>query len=124
MRNKLCRVNLNELREQSLRLPWKERLRLAQDLLESLHEKDAVAPAEPKLPVQQFDEPLLEHIDLEETVRVEATVERRIPLPEGVGLPLPSPPSPPSCSKVPLDSTSNIAESFRKLREALEDTVS
>ena len=119
--NKLCQVNLNELKEQALRLTWSQRLQLAQDLLASLHKKDQEAPAKPKLPVQQFDEPLLEHINLEETVHIEAHLERRITLPEGVELPVrPSSPAPPS---VALDSSSNIAKSFRKLREALEDTV-
>ena len=49
MMNKLCQVNLNDLKEQALQLSWKERLRLAQDLLESLHpegpgEADASGP--------------------------------------------------------------------------------
>ena len=121
MMNKLCQVNLNDLKEQALQLSWKERLRLAQDLLESLHQEDPKAPVKRTLPVQQFDEPLLEHIDLEETVRIEAAMERRIVLPEGVELPVL--PSPPATKRPQIDSSSNISESFRKLREALEDTV-
>lgn len=111
-----------ELRRLTLALPRRQRIEIAQAILTSLHQDEAATGNRFEEPNQQFDEPLLDHVDLEDTVSVEAGVERKIILSDS---PLPPPLSQkkkPSMTGQTV-APSSIADTFQQLRDALENNL-
>jgi len=96
-------MSFEDVKKGALQLPWAERLKLAQVMLGSLEEKPPAplpAPSEAE-PANPLPSP--------------AHSQRSIPLPNPVHIPAPLP------RKVNLDE--GVAESFQRLRRALEQTV-
>jgi hypothetical protein len=106
-----------DLHQQALALPWTQRLHLAQVLLESLHEGPtsreshrAQGATPPPLPGDPDDD--WPHTGIEDSlVSVTATSHR---------ISIPHPPEVLSPEQTTVDDSADIAQSFQKLRQALE----
>jgi hypothetical protein len=100
-------VDFQDLKNEALALDWAQRLRLAQHLLESLHDRPEQHP-----------------IQAEEHPFCRSTVPDTVnPAPVGRKIILPNPPQIPATPAIEQGAQQSIAESFQRLRAALHRSV-
>ena len=100
-------VDFQDLKNEALALDWAQRLRLAQHLLESLHDR-------PEQPQEKIEETPAASRAVDDTVSPPVVTRKLV---------LPNPPQIPATPAIDSGAQKSIAESFQKLRAALARTV-
>lgn len=119
-------MNYEEVKSAALKLEWKSRLRLAQELLETLHQQ---IPSKPKVVDQAVPPSELQAEDfgvlgLDETVTVVSVAAQPVTIASTeAALPADESSGGQAGPIIRLNDSSSIAESFQKLREALESEM-